>query len=181
MQKVITDYITQYHPFPEFLVCTICIDTFIVDPNRPKSKGFAYGHGPRQKDKQHKAEQETQIHNSFFLVQLTPWTRTFKVAPMHLLSWNSSTASGSIREVLDDAIRSVISADQRIRIAFISVDGDEGHESNFARRFSQVKACHAQPVFTKGKLIKDLITLCPFWISGWLHLLKNARTRLFSE
>jgi hypothetical protein len=97
---------------------------------------------------------------------------------MHLLSWNNGTASASIREALDDAIRSVISADQRIEITFISVDGDEGYESNFARCFSQIKACLAQLAFRQGKLIKDLIALCPFWISNWLHLLKNAR--LFS-
>jgi hypothetical protein len=162
------------------LGCIICIDAFTVDPNRLKSKGFAYNDGPLQTDKQHNAEQKIHIHNSFFLVQLTPWDRTFKMAPMHLLSWNSGMASASIREVLNDVIRSVIPADQRIKIAFISVDGDEGYESNFARCFSQTKACLAQPAFTQGKLIKYLIVLCPFWISDWLHLLKNARTRLFS-
>jgi hypothetical protein len=109
-----------------------------------------------------------------------PWGRTFTVASMHLLSWNSGTASTSIREVLYDAIQSVISADQGIKIAFISVDGDEGYESSFARCFSQIKACLAQPAFTQGNLIKDLIALCPFWINDWLHLLKNTRTRLFS-
>jgi hypothetical protein len=96
---------------------------------------------------------------------------------MHLLHWNGGATSASIRAVLDNAIRSVISADQRIKIPFISVDGDEGYESNLARCLSQIKACLAQAAFTQGKLIKDLIALCSFWISDWLHLLKNARTR----
>jgi hypothetical protein len=141
--KVVTDYIIQYHPFPDFVVYTICIDALNVDPNRPKNKGFAYNDGFLQTNKQHNAEQKTQVHNSFFLVQLTPWDRTFKVAPMHLSSWNSGAASAPIQEVLDEAIRSVISADQRIKIIFTSVDGDEGYKSNFARCFSQIKACLA--------------------------------------
>jgi hypothetical protein len=51
IQKVVTDYIAQYHLFPDFLVCIICIRAFTVDPNRPKSKGFASNARPLQINK----------------------------------------------------------------------------------------------------------------------------------
>jgi hypothetical protein len=33
IKKVITDYIAYYAPFPEFLLCTLSINPFTVDPN----------------------------------------------------------------------------------------------------------------------------------------------------
>jgi hypothetical protein len=47
--------------------------------------------------------------------------------PAHLLSAMTGMASSQIRKVLNDAIEPVISADTRVKIAFISTDGDEGH------------------------------------------------------
>jgi hypothetical protein len=48
--KVISDYIKQSDPFPEFLLCTICTDAFTVDPNLPKTKSFIDGDGgPHQR------------------------------------------------------------------------------------------------------------------------------------
>jgi hypothetical protein len=89
-------------------------------------------------------------------------------------------ASAKIRAVLDEAIKAVISADPRIRIAFISVDGDEGYGTNFTRCFSAIKSCLLHTQFAECNLVDALTSLYPFWISDWLHLLKNARTRLFS-
>jgi hypothetical protein len=42
-------------------------------------------------------EQDPGAHNSFFLVQLTPWDRTVKVARMHLFCANKRTTSPQIR------------------------------------------------------------------------------------
>jgi hypothetical protein len=52
--------------------CTIGIDAFTVDPNRPKTKHFIYGDGVSQTGKPKDVKQESETHNSFFLVQLTP-------------------------------------------------------------------------------------------------------------
>jgi hypothetical protein len=38
LEKVMADYIAHYASFPEFLLCTLCIDTFTVDPNSPKPR-----------------------------------------------------------------------------------------------------------------------------------------------
>jgi hypothetical protein len=177
---IVADYIRQYDPFPDCLYCTICVDAFTVDPNRPTMKRIVSPESHSVIDQSTTAEQEYSRDNSFFLVQLTPWDRTFKLTPVHLFSAHTGTASPQIRQVIDAAIDSLISADPRIKIAFISVDGDEGYGANFTTCFTKIKACVAHAVLTQRPLVEGLISLCPFWISDWLHLMKNARTRLFT-
>jgi hypothetical protein len=101
------------------------------------------------------------------------------VTLIHLLSAASGTASPTIRKVLDEVIEKAISAGSRMKIVYASVDGDEGYTSHFNECFSQLKSSIQCAGCDERKLIETVTSVHPFWINDWLHLLKNARTRLF--
>jgi hypothetical protein len=118
------DYIAHYATIPEFLLCPLCIDAFTVDPNSPKFRRFVSDLD--RTEKKEAPENDSEGDNSFCLVQLTPWNRKFRVSPRHLLSRASGIALPTIRKGLDEAIERTISADSRVKIVFVSVNGDEG-------------------------------------------------------
>jgi hypothetical protein len=129
IETAITDYIAHYASFPEFVLCTVCIDAFTVDPNSPKPRRFVSDFDRTEKKKA--PGNDSRGDNSFFLLQLTLWDRKFPVSPIHLLSAASGTASPTIRKVLDETIGKAISADSGMKIVFASVDGDEGYTFPF--------------------------------------------------
>jgi hypothetical protein len=97
------------------------------------------------------------------------------------MSAANETASPTIRRVLDEAIERAISADNRVRIVFLRVDGDEGGTSDFNECFAKLRVTICCSGCDGGQLMETVTSMCPFWISDWLHLLKNPRKRLFTS
>jgi hypothetical protein len=89
----------------------------------------------------------------------------------------NGTTSPTIRRVLDEAIEKVISADNRVRIVFVSIDGDESYTSYFNECFVKLRVAIRSSGCDGGEQTETVTSVCPFWISDWLRLLKNARTR----
>jgi hypothetical protein len=67
-----------------------------------------------------------------------------------------------------------------MRIVFVSVDGDESYMSYFNECFAKLRVTIRFSWCDGGELMEIVTSVCPFWISDWLHLLKNARTPLFT-
>jgi hypothetical protein len=132
--KEMTYSIAHYAPFPELLLRTLCIDVFTANPNSPRPRRLVsdiQGVGEKTAN-----GGDSEINASFFLIQLTPRDRKFRVIPLHLMTTAKGTASPTIRRFLDEAIEKAISADNRVRILFVSVDGDEGYTSYFNECFA---------------------------------------------
>jgi hypothetical protein len=101
IEKVMADYIAHYPSFPEFLLCTFWTDAFTVDPNSPQPKQLISDiQGVREKTAN---GADSEANNSFFLIQLTPWDRKFRVSPTNLINAANGTASPTICRVLDEA------------------------------------------------------------------------------
>jgi hypothetical protein len=66
----------------------------------------------------------------------------------------------------------------RIDVRFVSVDGDEWYNQYFESSF-QVIRTRISEGFDAETLCDSIYQAKPFWVSAFLHLLKNARTRLF--
>jgi hypothetical protein len=175
--KRVTEYLNEHGDSQGPLACTLCIDAFTVDPTHPGRKCGAAGTVTVSESR---ADDDADPSNSFFLLQLTPWNREYRVAPLHLLAAKNGSASGLIRQSLEQAIREVRSADTRLDRVIVSVDGDEGYSQYFERCFQIVKTCIAQE-FDSQRLSNMIRDARPFWVSDFLHLLKNARTRLFTS
>jgi hypothetical protein len=86
----------------------------------------------------------------------------------------TGTASPRIRAVRDKAIERVISANNRVRILFVSVDGDKGYTSYFNGRFVKLRVTSRSDRCDGEEPMETVTSACPIWISDWLHLLKNA-------
>jgi hypothetical protein len=93
----------------------------------------------------------------------------------------NGTASPTIRRVTNEVIERSISADNRVRIVFMNVDGDEGYMSYFNECFAMVRGAIRSGGCDGGELMETVALLCPFWTSDWLFLLKTAWTRLFTS
>jgi hypothetical protein len=152
--------------FPDALTtpvrCTLCIDAFSVNPTPCGDLRSASGEGC----------------NNSFLFQLTPLNRRIRVVPLHLHPAQSGVAGPAIREVAERVIVQVKQADPRIVLNFVSVDGDEGYCHYFRAAFAGILRFLDAAEF--GDAFRTFI--CdqqPFWVSDWLHLLKNSRVRLF--
>jgi hypothetical protein len=111
---------------------------------------------------------------------LTPLDRRFRVVSLQLHPVPSRAASIVRRQRVDQIIKEVIWADSRISLNFISVDGDERYNEYFERGFNQVVG-----FIEEGKLrfkFRDFVlSIRLFWLSDWLHLVKNARVKLFGR
>jgi hypothetical protein len=101
------------------------------------------------------------------------------VSPLRLTSTANGIASPTIRRVLDEAIERAISADNRVRVVVVSVDGDEGYMSYFNECFAKLRVIIRPRGCDGGELMETVTCVCPFWINDSLHLLKNAQTRSF--
>jgi hypothetical protein len=152
--------------FPDGLMtpmrCTLCIDAFSINPIPRAELRSASGDGC----------------NNSFLFQLTPLNRRIRVVPLHLHPTRSGVAGAAIREVTERVIVQVKQTDPGIVLDFVSVDGDEGYCNDFRTAFASILR------FLDAAEFGDVFCtfICgqqPFWISDWLHRLKNSRTRLF--
>jgi hypothetical protein len=90
-------------------------------------------------------------------------------------------ASPTIRKVLDEAIERAISADNRVRIVFVSVDEDEGYTSDFNECFAKLRVTSRSRGCDREELMETVTSVYLFWIVDWLYRLKNARTPLFTD
>jgi hypothetical protein len=63
--KVIADYILHYQPFPDYLLCTLCIDAFPADPNQLKPKPFVGSQDSVRAQKRGQQKNEHETDNSF--------------------------------------------------------------------------------------------------------------------
>jgi hypothetical protein len=173
--ELIKEYIRGYAVFPDVLMCTLCIDAFTVDPGRPRRKAVSEerGTGPD-------VEGDDSQNNTFFLVQLTPWNRNYRIYPLQLIAAGNGNASAGIRGELQRIIDQAMIADSRVRIMCVSVDGDEGYGIHFKRSFECISKLVCDGLFDYGRFFVRGVSWIGFvWISDFLHLLKNARTRLF--
>jgi hypothetical protein len=144
------------------LRCRLCIDAFSIDPT---ARTTYDPHKPN-------------ACKDCFLFQLTPLDRRFRVLPIHIHPASNGVASQAFRVYADKVIEKVSQADTRIIINFISVDGDEGYNDYFEATFNLITDFLKRAEF--GNLFCDFIlSQRRFWISDWLHLMKNARTKLF--
>jgi hypothetical protein len=88
------------------------------------------------------------------------------------MSAANGTASPTIRRVLDEAIERAASANKRVKIVFISVDGKEGYTSYFNGCFAKLRVMTRSGGCNGGELMETVTSMCPFWINDWLFLLK---------
>jgi hypothetical protein len=79
---------------------------------------------------------------------------------------------------MDAVIKKVSHADCTVSLAFVSVDGDEGPNRHFEEGFEKLLPFLRERSFG-DKFRHFILSQTAFWVSDWLHLLKNARTRLF--
>jgi hypothetical protein len=85
-----------------------------------------------------------------------------------------------MREHADKIIEKVSHADSRISLTFVSVDGDEGHNDYFEATFDFLIYFLDRAEF--GTPLRDcVLAQLRFWISDWLHLMKNARANFFGK
>jgi hypothetical protein len=98
--------------------------------------------------------------------------------PVAYSSSLSGAASPAIGTIVDNVIEEVRRADRRRPLTSISVDGDEGYVGYFDKGFEKLLSFLTAANF--GQEFRDFIRFQDFfWVSDWLHVLKNARTRLF--
>jgi hypothetical protein len=159
MAESLRDYTEANLP----LKCTLCIDAFSIDPTaRANSRDSVPG-----------------TENNCFLFQLTPLDRRYWVMPLHLSLAVNGAASQTIRERVNE-IKAPLDADGRIRICFVSVDGDEEYIKDFEAGFHRVlKFLDTQKLGPQFLIV--IFERLWFWLSDWLHLLKNARAKLFGK
>jgi hypothetical protein len=161
----ITAYLQDY---PSLLTaparCILCIDAFSVDPTA------------RVTDLAH---HRSSYKNCFFF-HLTPLDRRFPAIPLHLHPAPSGAASVATRQRVDQIIEEVTRADSRISLNFISVHEDERYNKYFEHEFNQVASFLEEGKF--GIEFRDFVlSIRLFWLSDWLHLVKNARVKLFGR
>jgi hypothetical protein len=68
---------------------------------------------------------------------LTPLNRRYQVMPLHVYPAVNGAASQTIRERVNE-IKATFEADDRIRICFVSVDGDQGYIKDVEAGFQRV-------------------------------------------
>jgi hypothetical protein len=116
--------------------------------------------------------------NGTFLFQLTPLNRHLRVRPLHLHPAKTGAADPAVWQVADRVIIHMKQTDPSIVLNFASVDGDERYCDYFQTVFASIL-----PFLDVNEFGDVFCTfICdqqPFWISDWLHLMKNSKTRLF--
>jgi hypothetical protein len=75
------------------------------------------------------------------------------------MSTANRTASPTIRRVLDEAIEKVISANNRVRIVFVSVDGEEGYLSYFNECFVKLSVTIRSSGCDGGELMEPVASV----------------------
>jgi hypothetical protein len=80
---------------------------------------------------------------------------------------------------LEQVIEKKCSDNPLIDVKFVSVDGDEGCNQCFERSFQVMRTCISEGVDAET-LYNGIYKAKPLCVSDFLHLLKNARPRLFS-
>jgi hypothetical protein len=111
---------------------------------------------------------------------LIPLDSRFRVVPLHLHPAPSGAASVATRQRVHQVIEEVTRAGSRISLNLISIDGDEGYNEYFEREFNQVVG-----FVEEGKCgieFRDFVLFIRlFWLSDWIHLVKNAKVKLFGR
>lgn len=149
---------------PGTVFCTLCIDAFSINPTARADQ---------------KSSSPDRCNNSF-LFQLTPLNRCLRVCPVHLHPATTGAAGPAIRTLTDNVIRQVKSAHPRLVLMFASVDGDEGYAAYFQIAFASILGFLNRAQFD-DQFCNFIRAQQPFWVSDWLHLMKNARTKLFGR
>jgi hypothetical protein len=159
----ITAYLQDYPSlFTDPARRILCIDAFSVGPMA------------RVTDLTHRPSS----YKNCFLFRLTPLDRRFRVVPLRLHPAPSGAASVATHQRVDQLIEEITRVDSRISLNFISVDGDEGYNEYFERVFNQVVGFIEEKKL--GIEFGDFVlSIRLFWLSDWLHLVKNARVKLF--
>jgi hypothetical protein len=85
-----------------------------------------------------------------------------------------------MRQRVDPVIEGVTRADSRISLNFISVDGDEGYNEYFGCGFDQVAGLVEEGKF-RIEFRDFVLSIRLFGLSDWIHLVKNARVKLFGR
>jgi hypothetical protein len=76
------------------------------------------------------------------------------------MSATNGTASPTIRRVPDEAIDRAISAGNRVRIVFVSVDGDEGYPSYFPECFAKLRLTIRSRGCDEGEIMETVTFVC---------------------
>jgi hypothetical protein len=119
----------------------------------------------------------TQWLQKLFFDQLTLLDRGFRVRPVHLHPAPSGTTNQKMREYADKIIEKVSHTDPRILLNFVSVDGDEGYNDYLEATFNLL--IHFLDRAEFGTPFRDFVlTQLRFWISDWLHVMKNGHVKL---
>ncbi len=127
-----------------------------------------------------------------FLYLIAPFDPNFEIFPIYLYKDKNGNANNITIEYIKKILS--ISKETKFHIKYISVDGDKGYNNQFNMSFNQIEQSLFQSNFDNPFLDdfeKDRYILTNtfhnveisdfFFISDFLHLLKNARSKLLKS
>jgi hypothetical protein len=109
---------------------------------------------------------------------LTPLNRSLRVLPRHLHPAKSGAAAPPIRLLVDEVVSQVKQITRLMVLIVARIDGDEGDGTYFEMAFASIPPFLIAAQFDE-EFHQFISAQQPFWVSHWLHFMKNARTRLF--
>jgi hypothetical protein len=185
------------HLLPEHIlspntVCTLCIDAFSVDVF--KRKNTCCEHAMSDVDRhlndseqivliadatkrRNEPYQHLSAENSSFLFLVSPLNVCHRVFPIHLKSHSSGSADAAIHS-LCCRMMEIVSSHPSIQLEFCSVDGHQGYQAYFDADFQKLLP-GIGPIQDLSPIVASQSNWHHLLIGDFLHIHKNARTRLF--
>lgn len=110
-----------------------------------------------------------------FIFQLQPFHHSVKCFIEHLKPYYKGNAAKEI----DEIIQEILKIPTKFKIYFISVDGDLHYDAFFKKQFDRLFSRYRENDLSD--IFKHLFDFGPIFISDFLHILKNLRSRLLNN
>ena len=120
-------------------------------------------------------EKNLELYNNAFTFNLQPFEKEYDCFPVHVLPKSDGSADEGIRKMLTKIVN--ILKVNYINVIFIASDGDTGYNIYHKISFDKwINSYNNQSIEEAVNVVKNSIHP----IGDFLHLLKNARSRLLS-